>query len=64
MHTEVHRMIKGDLLYSTGSSTQYTVIMWEKNLKKNGCVHMYSRNYHIINQLYFDKTLKNGKILQ
>ena len=43
--------------------------MWEKDLKENGWVYMYnwitslySRNYHnIINQLYFNKTLKNEK---
>ena len=35
--------------------------IWEKNLKNNGCVYMfnwfnllYGRNYHIINQLYFN----------
>ena len=41
----------------------------EKNLKKNGCVYMYncitvlhSRNYYdIVNQLYFNKTLKHEK---
>ena len=44
--------------------------MWEKNLKKNGYVYMYnyitllySRNYHnIVNQLYFNRTLKKWKI--
>ena len=43
--------------------------MWEKNLKKNGYVYMYnwiillnSRNFHnIVNQLYFNKTLKKWK---
>ena len=43
--------------------------MWEKNLKENGCVYMYnqitllySRNYHnLVNQLYFNKMLKNDK---
>ena len=40
--------------------------MWEKILKENGCVYMYSRNYYnIINQLYFKKTFKNqNKIKQ
>ena len=40
--------------------------MWEKNLKKNRlctCITeslLYSGNYHkLVNQLYFDKTLKN-----
>ena len=41
----------------------------EKNLKKNGCVYvynwitlLYSRNYHnIVNQLYFNKTLRIKK---
>ena len=40
-----------------------------KESEKNGCVYMYykitllySRNYHnLINQLYFNKTLKNEK---
>ena len=40
--------------------------IWEKNLKKNGCVNaynwitpLYSRNYHnIVNFLYFNKSLK------
>ena len=43
--------------------------MWEKNLKKNGCVHMYDwitllygRNYHNIEiPLDFNKTLNNKK---
>ena len=43
--------------------------MWEKNLKENECEYMYnwitllySRNYdNIVNQLYFNKTLKNDK---
>ena len=48
--------------------TQGTLSLWfmqENNLNKNGGVHMYnqitllySRNYHIIYQLYFNKTLK------
>ena len=43
--------------------------MWEKNLKENGCVYicnwitlLQSRNDHnLVNQLYFNKTLKNEK---
>lgn len=43
--------------------------MWEKDLKDDGCVHMYSRitllygrNYHsLVSQHYFNKLLKNGK---
>ena len=43
--------------------------MWEKNRKESRCVHrynwvtlLYSRSYpNIVNQLYFNKTLKNEK---
>ena len=46
--------------------------IWEKILKKNGCVYLYnwitllySRNCHnIVNQLYFSKTLKNAASLE
>ena len=32
-----------DLLYSTGNSTQYSVMtIWEKNLKKRGYMYTYS----------------------
>ena len=38
-------MVSGDLLYSTGYSTQYSVITYVgKNLEKNGYVYMYNRN--------------------
>ena len=45
---------------------------WEKSMKENGCVFMYNwitllyiRNYQsIVNQLYFNKTLKNEKTKQ
>ena len=59
-----------DLLYSIGNSTQNSVIIYMgKNMKKNWCVYMYnwvtllySRNYYnTVNQLYFNKTLKNEK---
>ena len=58
----------GDLLYNTENSTQYSVIIYVgKESKENECVHMYngitllySRNYHnLVNQLYFNKTLKS-----
>ena len=43
-HTMVYGMDgqwNGDLLYSTGNSTQYSVISYMgKNLNKNGCVYM------------------------
>ena len=45
--------------------------MWEKNLSKNGYMHMYdwvtllySRNYHnLVSQLHFNKNLKVGSSL-
>ena len=57
------------LLYSTGNAPKCS--LWEKNMKKNGYVYMYScisllysRNYqNIANQLYLNTTLKNEKIL-
>ena len=61
-----------DLLYSTENSIQYSVIIYmgKKSEKEWMCVHVYlnhfvillnSRNYHsIVNQLYFNKTFKNG----
>ena len=61
-----HRLAAGkkkwDLPYSTGNSTQCSVIIYVgKNLKKNGCVYLYSRNYHnIVNQWCFNKTLKKS----
>ena len=64
-------LANGDQLYSTENSTQYSVIIYMgKNLKENGYVYMYnwiillySRNYHnIVDQLHFNKTLKNEKI--
>ena len=62
------RPIVSDQSATHRSKPKYFVITYmEKNLKKNGCVYMhtwitllYSRHYHnIINQLYFNKTLKN-----
>ena len=53
-------IVNGDLQYSTGNCTQYSLC--EKNLKKNGydCVTLlYSRNYH--NVVHFNKTFKMGK---
>ena len=57
-----------DLLYSTGNSTQSSVMIYmERNLKKVAiCIHitftlLYSRNKHnIVNQLHFNKN-KNDK---
>ena len=52
------------------NSTQYSMIIYvEKNLKESRYVYVCnritlfcSRNYHnIVNQLHFNKTLKNGK---
>ena len=59
-----------DLLYSTGNSTQYSVMVYVgEESEKEWCVYiynwitlLYSRNYHnMVNQLYFNKTLKNEK---
>ena len=60
-----------DMLYSKGNSTNILLrSIWEKNLKMNVCVYTYysisvwyRRNYHLVNQLYFNKTLKNEKKL-
>ena len=39
----VEWLASGDLLYSIGNSTQYSVIIYMgKNLKKNGCVYVYN----------------------
>ena len=63
-------LANGDLLLGTETSTQYSVIStWWKNLNENGYTYMYnwilllySRSYHnLVNQLYFNKTLENGK---
>ena len=55
--------VNGDLLYSIGNSTQYSV--WEKNLKKNGYAKCITESHcctdKIINQLHFNKTFKNIK---
>ena len=61
----MEQLANGDLLYSTGNSTQYSVmICMGENVKENGCVYMcnritllYSRNYHnLVHQLDFNKT--------
>ena len=63
-------LVNMDLLYSTGHSTQYSVITsMGKESEKESCVMMYnwvtllySRYYHnIVNQLDFNKTLKKWK---
>ena len=59
-----------DLLYITGSSTQYSVLIYRgKEYEKEWCVYMYiwitilyNRNYNsIVNHLYFNQTFKNEK---
>ena len=57
-----------DLLYSTGNSTQYSVMVY-MGKEKNGCVSLhnwitllYRRNYHpIVNQPYFNTPFKYEK---
>lgn len=58
-------IVSEGLLYSTWKLTQYSVIICENNLKKNGRIYgynritfFYSRNdLIIVNQLYVNKTL-------
>ena len=54
---------RGDLLYNIGNSTQYSMIIYvEKEYEWEWLYVQYGRNYHnIINQPYFNKTLKNEK---
>ena len=63
-------LASGDLLYSTGNSSQYSVIIhmgkdYEKEwipIHVNSVRLLYSRNYHsIVNQLCFIKILKTKK---
>ena len=61
-------LTNGDLLYSTENSTQYYVIICLRKVSERDCVYMYNwitllynRNYHIVYQLHFNKTLKNKK---
>ena len=66
-------LANGDLVYCTGNSTQYSVIiyMWKQSEKKNVYVYiyiyiyiykitlLYSGNYHnTVNQLYFNNFFK------
>ena len=37
IHTTTYKIDKG-LLYSTGSSMQYSIMTYMKNLKKSGCM--------------------------
>ena len=65
-------MVNGDLLYSTGNSTQESVIIYvgKESETEWMCVYcgynrialMYSRNYrNVLNQLCFNKALKKEK---
>ena len=63
-------LANGELLYSTGNSPLYSVMVYmQRNLKKNGCVCMYnwitllySRNYqNTVNQLYLKLKKKVSK---
>ena len=69
MHTVVCGMT-GNLLYKAENSTQYSMIIYagKESEKEWICVYtsrvtlLCSRNYHnIVNQLYFNKTLKIKK---
>ena len=70
----VEWLANGDLLYSIKNSTQYSVIIYvgkesTRGFCTHGCVYMCNwitllcrRNYNsIVNELYSNKTLKNGK---
>ena len=53
---EVQIINNKDLLYSTGNYTQYPII--NHNGKEYICItkSLYTRNQHIVNQLYFNRT--------